>query len=567
MPVLCARFILFMAMLGPVYGYAALPGGAELQRLHDVLNVQESPAAVPDMPAILPPTPANALTTVGEAASQVKFTLNSVRIHGVTAYMPKKFLPLFAAATGQELTVAELAALVDKITATYRNDGYILARAVLPPQDITAGNVEIQVVEGRLGAVKLEGDAASSKLIQSYAKRLQNDAVLQASSLERYLLLMNDLPGVTAKATLVPGAQTGDSDIVITTNFVKTSGSYGASNWGTRYVGPQQLEGDVTLNNAYTTRLGWHDSTTARIVQSPDILNLTYMEISHKLPVNAEGTTAEVRAHHSLSQPGWSLDDLNIKSETSGFAAKVSHPVVRSRASNLAMYALFDWRDTATQTLSSELSNDHLRVLRTGFDVDHLNSFGGLSNINFEYSRGLGALGANEKTDTDTSRGRGKAMGFSKFKLDLAYLQRLHQSWNLLLAASGQYSSHALLAGEEFGVGGENFGRGYDTSEITGDQGLAAKAELQINFPVGMAYLDSWQWFGFYDTGAVWQKDREPLESNGTVDIRSTGMGIRTRLTDTLTADVTFAKPLTGGPQSSAGDDETNMYVRVRNRF
>ncbi len=556
--------------VAPSVQAVSIPGSAEIQRLHDIMNTPDLPAAIPSIA-----TPVLDLEDVdipSDMATQnlddIPFMLKSVTIQGVTAYPAQTFLPVFEQATGQNITVAELYDLVNNITATYRNDGYVLAKAILPPQEITAGHVKIRIVEGRLSNVRLEGAQTNSRLLQTWAEAIQKQSPLNNKQLERYLLLMNDLPGIEAKSTLRPGSEPATAEMIIHITENQYSGSVGLNNWGTRFVGPNQVEGDVTVNNTYADKLDWHDKTTLRGVQafSTDINNLRYLDMTHGIPLGEDGTTVQAQLHHSLSEPGFTLKELELQSVTSGFNVMLQHPVIRSRRENLSIFGMFDWRDTRSMIDDNNLSEDHIRALRVGLNYEATNS-SGVTSARVELSRGLNLFGASTPDSGIQSRENGVGNNFTKLKIDAARLQRLHKRWNLLLAGSWQHSTHPLLASEEFGVGGENFGRGYESSEITGDLGFAAKAELQINFPVGWKYLQSWQLYGFYDLGLTWQIDTLPGEDTTVDALVSNGFGIRSQLTPQLSTDLTIAKPVSRGVASSGGDDETNVYFRIRNKF
>lgn len=128
-------------------------------------------------------------------------------------------------------------------------------------------------------------------------------------------------------------------------------------------------------------------------------------------------------------------------------------------------------------------------------------------------------------------------------------------------------SSNALLSSEEFSVGGIGLGRGYDPSEITGDEGVAAKVELQWNDPVKVTskFLDSYQLFGFYDVGKVWNDDATTA-SQKVDSLASVGAGIRLDLAYDVDAGVGVAVPLTRERQTS-GDHDPKVYLNISKRF
>jgi hemolysin activation/secretion protein len=128
--------------------------------------------------------------------------------------------------------------------------------------------------------------------------------------------------------------------------------------------------------------------------------------------------------------------------------------------------------------------------------------------------------------------------------MEIQRLQRVVNSVNLLASFKGQHSSDALLSSEEFGVGGSGFGRGYDPSEIVGEQGIAGKLELQWNNPFANTLFDNYQLYGFYDAGRVWNKDAttsgEKINS-----LASTGLGFRGSFLYGTNVEAFWALPLT----------------------
>ncbi len=547
---------------------SSLPGSAELQRLHDVLRSPELPMALPA--EVIPKFEESAASvSLTEHARKVRFTLNTITVKGIHLYEPDAFMPLFNNLTGQEISVAELYELADAITSTYRNDGYILARAIVPPQDVTNGHASLQVIEGKLGNVTVEGMAFSdSALINAYAHKIKSGP-LNTETLERYLLLMNDLPGVTAKSSLRPGAAPGESDLVISLDHTTIDGDYAWSNWGSRFLGPRQAEVNVRFNNLTHSLFNGHDRLEIRTIQTTNTKELTYIDVTETLPLGTEGTELKLFGSFSHSQPGYTLDPLELNSSTLGFGVRLEHPFIRTRSTTLRGFGELAWNNSKTKAPGGALlTHDKTRVARLGFMFDRADSWKGLTRLGLEVSKGLNIDAATQDSEDLRSRLRGTGTEFWKIRTDFARMQRLGKSWNLLVAGTSQWSTHALLSGEEIGIGGENYGRGYDTSEITGDIGFAAKTELQVNFPIGWKYFDSWQMFGFYDVGKVWNFDVAPNEENKAATLASYGVGIRANLGETLTAEITLAEPVSR-PVLSQGEHNTNptLYVRLKNKF
>ena len=60
--------------------------------------------------------------------------VRDVHIRGMTIYTKEQLAPLYADLIGHEVTLQAIYDLAQKITAKYGNDGYVISRAIVPPQ-------------------------------------------------------------------------------------------------------------------------------------------------------------------------------------------------------------------------------------------------------------------------------------------------------------------------------------------------------------------------------------------------------------------------------------------------
>ena len=136
----------------------------------------------------------------------------------------------------------------------------------------------------------------------------------------------------------------------------------------------------------------------------------------------------------------------------------------------------------------------------------------------------------------------GATADFTKFNIDASRVQGITDDWNVFTALSAQVASDNLYSSEQFGYGGQAFGRAYDSSEITGDQGINGSAELRYN-GIEQQYHVQPVPYGFYDMGAVWNNginQTTPYASGS-----STGAGLRLLTDFGLSTNLGFAFPLT----------------------
>lgn len=518
----------------------------------------ERPALPRAVPAPVVEAPAlEDKTTSG--AEQIQFVLRSVMIEGVTVYSQEDVQSLFANLMGKKISLADLQNAVNALTRQYRTDGYVLSKAVLPPQAIASGAVKVRVVEGYVGHVIVEGEVSRTKKIAEYAKKIEGIAPLNVKTLERYILLANDLPGVSAKAVLRPSAQLGAADVVITVDQDYFEGSLGLDNRGTKFIGPLQFTTVLAGNSLF----GIYDRTTFRNITTADNEELRFFDLQHEEQIGSEGTKLRLTAARSDSKPGSTLRPFQVDGESVSFSAGLYHPVIRTRAQNLTLRGIMDYRNTQTDILGVNIAEDHIRAVRLGAEFDASDTYKGVNLLDVLVSQGISALGA-----TEDGLGRSRADGdhsFTKVELSASRLQDLPYNLSFLSAFSGQYAFDPVLSSEEYNLGGLGFGQAYDPSELTGDHGAAVHFELQYGNVVGERFFDSYQAYSFYDIGQVWQEESS-LTLADHDSLSSTGLGLRFNVNEIFSGSTEVSFPLTRD-FSSNGTDNPRLYFSMIGRF
>jgi hemolysin activation/secretion protein len=91
-----------------------------------------------------------------------RFVLTDVLVDGNMVYTEDELLPLWEGLLGQENTLTLFYGTAAAISVRYCNDGYILARAFVPPQEIIDGFTDIEVIEGYINNIVIEGEQSGS---------------------------------------------------------------------------------------------------------------------------------------------------------------------------------------------------------------------------------------------------------------------------------------------------------------------------------------------------------------------------------------------------------------------
>ncbi|HBR68284.1 MAG TPA: ShlB/FhaC/HecB family hemolysin secretion/activation protein [Rhodospirillaceae bacterium] len=509
-----------------------------------------------------------------QGAENINLTLRSVQLDGVTVYSESDLAPAYQDQIGQTISLAEVYAIAGALTSKYRNDGYILTQVVVPPQTIEGGAVRLQVVEGFVGNVGVQGEenAQAAALINKYAGQIQTGGALNVRDLERWLLLINDLPGVEARSVLSPSkTQAGAADLRVILERDPWDAMVSIDNYGSRFLGPIQVAGAASANSYF----GNNERITGQVVLAPELgvdsrfFELGYFAASYEQPIWNRGTVIEVLGSHTNTRPGHSLAEFDVEGRSNFASVKVTHPVIRSRTTNLYANLGFDARNVNSKNNIEDTRRDRIRAIRAGGRVEILDTLLGLLGVgintaNVEVSRGVDILGASDKGENNLTRPQGDPT-FTKVEGGLQRLQRLTSNVNLLLAGRGQYSANKLLSSEEFGIGGINSVRAYDPSEIIGEHGIEGKAEVQWNEPYPVEGIENYQLFTFFDAGRIWDEDSttNDLERES---VTSAGFGVRADITTQTQAGAAVAFPLNRDVEAN-DDQDPRFYVNLSRKF
>ena len=207
------------------------------------------------------------------------------RITGAHVFPGAQLEALVDEFRGQKLKLTELSAAARRITIYYRKHGYLLSRAYVPAQKVHNDTVEIAVIEGRLGSIEVSNNSSvAASLVTKDLAQLRSTGPVEGHSLERSLLLLNDLPGVEVRSTLKPGASVGASDLDVQLNRTdRLSGSVDADDFGNRYTGQFRGGGTLNLNEPFH----YGDVLSLRGESAGSGMN--YGRLAYQIPMGGDG--------------------------------------------------------------------------------------------------------------------------------------------------------------------------------------------------------------------------------------------------------------------------------------
>lgn len=491
-------------------------------------------------------------------AEHVRMILRTLEIEGVTVYADEEIKVIYGELLGTEISVQRLFQIAESIQEKYRSAGYLLTRVIVPAQTAKNGVFRLQVIEGFISKVTVEGDIGSVlRRAQAYLDKVTREQPVNIQHIERYLLIVADIPGVTAAGVLRPDKEKfGAAELVVKVTRKPYEGSVFANNRGSKYTGPKRAAISVQENAA--TAFGERAEVFLFISEDNE---QKYGQLAYEQLMGDEGMKFGVSAAVGPSEPGHTLEALNLETESQSARVFFSYPVIRSRSENLYIRGGFDAMRSTVEFANTITSRDRLRVVYVDASYEFKDRFGGQSLVGLGLRQGLEILGASKSGDANLSRSEGRSDATTLQARGQRY-QQLTDKLGLFIAANAQYALNPLLADEEFSVGGESFGRGYDPAELKGDHGIGFTVEARYSKRMESEYLDGYQGYGFYDFGSVWNKD----SGQGRDSLASAGLGARIQIKDIFFLDVELAKPLTKTP-ATENDRDPRFFVQFLTHF
>ena len=500
---------------------------------------------------------------VSSGAEPTKILVKSLTVSGQGGlYSEGDLVAVAGFKPGSELTLSDLRAMAAKIADHLHRNGYFVAQAYLPAQDVTNGAVTIAVIVGQYGQVLLRNQTGlSESLAQDLVSGVNSGEPIAIGPLETRLLLLSDLPGVNVRSTLAPGASVGASDLIVdVTPGARVSGSVDADNAGNRSTGIRRLGTMVNLNNPS----GHGDVLSARLLTSFE--GLDYGRASYQVQLGR----ATVGATYTTLRYALGNDFASLQAHGTAQIASLygSYPLLRSRDANLRAQLAYDAKTfddkvDATSTATAKKAQGLMASL-TGDSRDDFGG-GGVNNYSLTWTHGSIDIGSPDAlaADAATVQSNGR---YTKLVLSARRLQSLSRSFSVSATLSGQIASRNLDTSEKVGLGGVDGVRAYPAGEAYGDQGYVFNLEVRRLWPIG-------EWPGqllvvaFADTGTV-TLNRNPFSAGpNRRTLSGAGFGVNWGNQTGLVIKAYWAHKLGKTEAKSAPDSASRFWIQAAQLF
>lgn len=486
----------------------------------------------PNAPPLLLPGPQPA--PAQNAA--VRITPSAFRFTGNKLFRADVLTALLADFVDRPTDLAGLAVAAAKVAAYYRTNGYLLTEAYLPEQAFAAvgGTVTIRVIEAMIGraSVEMDGDeqgAGRAFVEQLLASHLKNGADVTQYALDKPVLLLRDLAGHDASATVEPGTALGEVNVrvKVTNKGVYADGSVAVDNHGASAAGVMRAVATANLNNAS----GRGDVLTVG-GQTSDQPGSNLYRFNYLLPVGSLGTRLNVNTARLNYALGKQFAALGATGKADILGLGLLHPLIRGRTANLFGQVNVEQKrltdETANPVSSSDRAISSLRAGLSGNFNDNLTGRLGLNSYGISSTFGRLKLNPADLALDEGAGGLRTAGAFSKLNLDYQRTQYLASAASLHFIGQAQRASKNLGSAEKLSLGGPNGVRAYPVGEGIGDAGVTFSLEYRYPLPAALLpFGEPVSLVTFYDYGHVRQNQNGPSVAGAvnTVTLGAVGLG------------------------------------------
>ena len=470
---------------------------------------------------------------------------------------------------GQTVTAEKLQKAADQITELYLNQGFLTSRAVLDQKSLATGAIAIQVIEGELEEIEIEG---TQRLNPGYIRsrvELGAGQPLNIANLEGQLRLLRNNPLFeSVEATLRAGTEVGKSILVVRVSEAgNLDASLGADNYSPPSIGSERL----ILNLLARNLSGIGDQISASYRPRAEAIGDSYrVEFRYLAPLNPMDGTLELRTlldRNEVVQGDFQEFDIRGRSERYNISYR--QPLIRTPREELALSLGFTYREGQTFTFAgptpfgfgpNEDGVSRTSVFQFGQDYT-LRDVSGAWAFRSQFRLGTGLFDATNNPSPIPD---------SKFFSWLAQVQRvqvLNDHNFLIIQGDLQLATDGLLPSEQFVIGGGQSVRGYRQNVRAGDNGFRFSIEDRIILVRDQGGQPVFILAPFFDMGSVWNVGDNPNPQFSQRFVAALGLGLLWQPIEGLNIRLDYAPPLIDLDDRGNNVQDDGFYFSVRANF
>lgn len=512
-------------------------------------------APLPDVQPELTPTPPAEQTPSGP---DTPFQVTDIQVVGSTVFDDATLDAIVSPFEGLEATLSDLEQAANGITQLYLESDYITSRAIIEPQTVIDGVVQIQVIEGELEEIQVEG----TNRLQDYVRaRVALGAArpLNKARLEDQLrLLRSDPLFETVEASLQAGSGSGKSRLVVRISEAPPfSGSIFSDNYSPPAVGDVRFGTRLQLRN-----LAGVGDTVFGSASITDTVGSRVYELGYEVPINPMDGTVLIRYAPNdfrITDRDQPTFELETEGSTDIYEIRVRQPLIRTPRQEFALS--LGYRHRRGSTLIADVITDETQTNVISFGQDYLRrDLQGAWAAQSQFRLGW------EQSD-ETVFTAEDSRSFFSWNGQVQRVQQLGTNHLLILQGSAQFSPDTLPGSEQFFIGGGISIRGYEQNQRFGDNGVRFSIEDRITITRNETGLPFFQVAPFLDGGYVANDGESPLLTDNNV-LLGAGVGMLLNLGGQFGARADLAYPIIDIEELATDEPSgVQLYFSLNYRF
>lgn len=429
--------------------------------------------------------------------------VQNFELSGNTVFSDDELAEITAPFESREITSEELQEVRHRLTLHYINQGYINSGAVIPDQKVTDGVVRIDIIEGRLTDIAVEGTTTLLPEFVSERLALGAGPPLNVNELGERIQILTQSPFISRiSADLKPGDRPGEARL---TAEIEEPRPYQLRLTFDNQVVPTLGDFRGVVYGTHANLTGWGDVLSVEVEGADGLQSLFG---SYSRPVTAQDTRLELRGEKEDTNVVNEFEFLDIESEYWSLGFRVTQPFYFSPQDTLTLSAGLDRRHSQTFILGTGFAFSpgvepngvsDVTVIRLGLEFVRRTRnqvLAARSIFNF----GIDALSA-------TVNPTGPSAEYFAWLGQFQWARRVGERGSqILLRVDAQLTPDELLPMEQFSVGGTRSVRGYQENQIVRDYGFSGS--LEFRYPVyqkdGRNVV---QLAAFIDGGGAWSNE------------------------------------------------------------
>ncbi|WP_407400705.1 ShlB/FhaC/HecB family hemolysin secretion/activation protein [Anaerovibrio sp.] len=422
-----------------------------------------------------------------DAVTEVRFELKRVNWNTSEILTSDEIQTVADTYIGRQITLKDLREMAERITELYKEKGYMTCGAVLPPQTIHEGVVEIQLVEGKTGNVTITGNNHTTNGYILNRLGLKTGEIANTDKLNRDLRWFHGTNDIQLRIVMKPGTAENTTDYEIVA-FEPKNQSITLYTDNDGYESSGRWRQGIFYNMRSLT--GHRDMLRASFLRSQ---GTKAWSLGYSFPISNKGMKLLFDyAGNNTEVVNGELRPLGVQGKSSSFSLTWQIPFSVTESSRHEAGLQY-----VHQTAKTELG--HGTGLVVPWVDDKINRF--IPYVSFTHY-GTNSVFYHKHSFVFAKRSdiNGRSDTAKIYRLNSFWQNRYKSGQFLQVRLDGQFTSDKYLgASDRFFIGGVNSVRGYEEGFIGGEKGLTAAIEYHIPMDKEKRFY----FFPFFDWGTV----------------------------------------------------------------